>query len=439
MLIIISDLHFVDGTAGEHNVPSRAVEYFFNDVAAIANKETSNIKEIKIVLLGDIFDLLRTEKWFDYPVDERPWGNNEIAIEQHAQEILGYIIGHNENLQSFQKLRDGLEGLKQKCPKLEYEPRLIYLPGNHDRLINQYSSLREMVCNCLGIPRNQHNPADPFLNSYEDVRYGVFGRHGHEFDKYNYEGGTSFTPQDYRRVPIGDPITTELIAKLPHELTKRIKPLPWLSQIEKQNIRRNFQEIENVRPMSATIEWLLYQVRQVGWLKEVIEDTVDEVIKLFDALDFVKLWYERHDKWTDWLDEADKIQAFLFILRNFKLYRTEKLWHLAAKAKDYFVKDDLLEAAPQEFSHLDPHIRYIVYGHTHEPLAVAIRTAGNATSPLEQVYLNTGTWRSRHFKATQDDSFITWKNMTYVIFYYAGERDASSPVFETWTGTLKAS
>jgi hypothetical protein len=31
MLVSISDLHFVDGTAGEHNLPSRASEYFFDE------------------------------------------------------------------------------------------------------------------------------------------------------------------------------------------------------------------------------------------------------------------------------------------------------------------------------------------------------------------------------------------------------------------------
>ena len=79
MLIFISDLHFVDGSAGEHNLSHRAFEYFFEDVAAIAAKPSNDIKEIKIVLLGDIFDLFRTENWFGYPADERPWGINEVG------------------------------------------------------------------------------------------------------------------------------------------------------------------------------------------------------------------------------------------------------------------------------------------------------------------------------------------------------------------------
>ena len=178
-------------------------------------------------------------------------------------------------------------------------------------------------------------------------------------------------------------------------------------------------------------------MKQNRTLKETIEDTVQEVIDYFDNLDFVRGWYARHDQWTDWRDEADKIQACLFLLRNFKLYRTERLWELAIKAKDYFVKDDLLEAAPQEFFHLDPAVRYVVYGHTHEPLESPVRVVPASPYPLEQVYLNTGTWRGRYFKCTQDDSFIPWKNMTYVIFYREGERHNPYPVFETWTGSLK--
>ena len=436
MLVFISDLHFVDGTAGEHNLSSRAFEYFFDDLAAIAKKASNKIKEIKLVFLGDIFDLLRTEKWFDYPVDERPWGTQEQAIETNAQTIFDAIKNHAENDKSFQIVRQGIPNLQARC-NLQSAPTVIYLPGNHDRLCNRYVSLRKEVCDTLGIPLLQHDPADPFSHSFQDSAHGVFARHGHEYDKYNYEGGSSYTLADYQRVPIGDPITTELVARLPYELAQRIAPIQWLTPVEKKNIIRNFQEIENVRPVSATVEWLLYQVRQERRIKEIVEDAVQAVVDYFDNLAFVKKWYERHDKWTEWLDEADKIQALLFLLRNFKIYRTEQLWKLALKAEEYFSKDDLLEAAPREYEHLDSRIRYVVYGHTHDPLVAAIRSFPGDPFPLEQVYLNTGTWRGRFYRTTQDNSFIGWKNMTYVIFYKEDERGTGFPVFETWTGALK--
>jgi hypothetical protein len=93
----------------------------------------------------------------------------------------------------------------------------------------------------------------------------------------------------------------------------------------------------------------------------------------------------------------------------------------------------LREAAPDEAALLNPAIRYVVYGHTHEALVVPLRVRGTQ----EQIYLNTGTWRTRYQKADRDNSFIGWKNMTYVIFYRDGERPGRRADFETWTGTLK--
>ncbi len=454
MLVFLSDLHFTDGSAGEHNLPTRAFDYFFDDLVTIAKKPSNNIKEIKIVLLGDIFDLLRTEGWFEAPEDERPWGNNETAIEDRASRLLDAIVEHRhgdmDNSATFRSIRLRVGDLQQDC-NLSQPARLLYIPGNHDRLINKYSRLRVKVCDVLGIPREWHNPAYPFPRVYGesegDVAYGVFARHGHEHDKFNYEGGSSYTQVDYERVPIGDPITTELVSRLPYALERNLKEgaselWPDLSPAERdQEIRRikmNFQEIENVRPLSAVVNWLLYKVRENRYLKEVIEDAVDNVVSYFDSLRYVQFWYARHDRWTSWRDEADQIQAVLFLLKHFKLYRTENLWDLAMQVKDRFVEDKHRKAASEEFPRLDSRIRYVVYGHTHDPLVAPLRSLPGYPHPVEQVYLNTGTWRTRHSQADYDHSFVSWKNMTYVIFYREGERAAEYPVFETWTGTLKS-
>jgi UDP-2,3-diacylglucosamine pyrophosphatase LpxH len=446
MLVFISDLHFVDGSAGEHNLSPRAFEYFFDHLVAIAGKESNQIKEIKIVLLGDVFDLLRTEKWFPYDVNERPWGDNEQKIEEHAGEIMAAILSHPENYKTFQTIRDEVARLKDRCQqfdqcRLESEPRLFYIPGNHDRLVNKYSSLRSEVCKCLGIPREWHNPADPFLHDNEDLRYGVFARHGHEFDVFNYESGASFTLPDYERVPIGDPITTELVARLPYEADLYLEG-QGMPLNERESIKARLQEIENVRPLSAVIEWLLYRVQQEDEpvVKQAIEFGIDKAIGLFNELNYVKLWFERHDRWG--FDEADKIQVFLALLSKLKLSTMDSFMHLVERAKGmgFFVKDDLREAAPQELSRLDPRFRYVVYGHTHEPLVAALRSDAplpGDTRPLEKVYLNTGTWRSRYYQADADRSFMSWKNMTYVIFYREDERKGRKADFETWTGSLK--
>jgi UDP-2,3-diacylglucosamine pyrophosphatase LpxH len=149
VLVFISDLHFVDGSAGEHNIPTAAVNYFFDHLVAIAHKDTqrNRIEEINIVLLGDIFDLLRTEYWLDRDENETPWGNSEEAIEPHALTIFDAIHNHRsenmDNPQTFELLGDRLHDLKTSC-NLTKDPEFIYLPGNHDRLCNKYSSLRQL-------------------------------------------------------------------------------------------------------------------------------------------------------------------------------------------------------------------------------------------------------------------------------------------------------
>lgn len=426
MLIFISDLHFIDGTAGKHNVPTDDFKLFFKNIADTSKrlkKEGREIEEIKIVFLGDIFDLLRTENWFKYPINERPWGDDEEKIEENANTILDSII--NENQDTFNLLKGKL---KEKFG-LPFEPERSYIPGNHDRLCNKYDSLRDKVCKWLRIPKRG---SKPFEHYFEDINYGFFARHGHEYDKFNYEGGISYQHQNYMRVPIGDPITTELVAKFPYVLKEKIDPLP-LTPEEKEKLIRNFQKIHNVRPFSAVIVWLLYQVKKNLILKEIIEDSMDEIIQEFNNIEFVKRWYSHHDKWTDWWDEADKIQSVLWLLEKFRIFPSEKILTYLEKIEIY----DLLEAASNEFSHLDSGIQYVVYGHSHEPLVVPIKVVETQGSKKDHVYLNTGTWLMRHQKAKEGLGFMSFKNLTYVAFYKKEERGTDFPSFETWTGTLK--
>lgn len=73
MLVVISDLHFVDETAGEHNLPVDAFRnVFLPNVVALARERQAT--EIVLLFLGDIPDLVRTQQWFAEAVEDRPWG-----------------------------------------------------------------------------------------------------------------------------------------------------------------------------------------------------------------------------------------------------------------------------------------------------------------------------------------------------------------------------
>ncbi|MBW1921526.1 MAG: hypothetical protein JRI81_15065, partial [Deltaproteobacteria bacterium] len=78
MLVAISDIHFVDGTAGEHNLPFSAFNsVFLSDICALASEKDA--KEVKVLLLGDIVDLIRSTKWFDVKPEDRPWGKRGLS------------------------------------------------------------------------------------------------------------------------------------------------------------------------------------------------------------------------------------------------------------------------------------------------------------------------------------------------------------------------
>ncbi len=430
MLVFLSDLHFTDATAGEHNLSARAFRVFFQDLAGLCKwleAKGNQVKEIKLVFLGDVFDLLRTEAWFEVPLKERPWGVDEKATEVHANKIFDAIRAKNK------AVFDLLSAPLAPVFDLPIEPERIYVPGNHDRLCQKYPSLRKKVREQLRIDPPRKDPFNPFFLSEE---YAVMARHGHEFDVFNYEGSSAFTLEDYLQVPIGDPITTELVSKISWKIMQH-KEVQTLPEEEKDSLKRNLQNIENVRPLSATILWLLYQVRENARLKYVIEECVDEVIEEFNEIPYVKKWYDHHDKWTEFLDEADKIQAVLFLLKKIRVFSLEKVLNLYQKIEKMFKHDEMISAASQEFLALGPEFHYVVYGHTHQPKNVALRVIHRLDEKIsKQIYLNTGTWRTRYYKCTDSLDFIGWKNMTYVVLYLPEERSKDIPTFETWTGAI---
>lgn len=428
MLVFISDLHFVDETAGKHNIPTSAFKKFLTNVKVHADK--AEAKELKIVFLGDIFDLLRTEEWFNENAEDRPWGNNTDKMRERAKAILDKI--EEKNKDTFKCFEP--DALRKRFGNTQVET--IYIPGNHDRLCWLIDDLKGKIIELLGL--KDSNPEN-FRHHFPNIEHGVYAIHGHCFDKFNYDGGPDCTDKDYKLVPIGDPITTELIAKLPYQLMKNVKAKSNLSTKEQENLKRNFQEIENVRPFSATLKWLLYQVEANRDLKEIIEDTVDEVVQEFQKLTFVKKWYDRHDRWYDPFDTADKIQAVLYFLEKFKVFSTGKLLEIANKIAVLFGEDELAKGAANLFSKLDSRIQYIVMGHTHNPLNKALALSREGGKLHEHVYLNTGTWRKRYHECTDGSGFIGWKDMTYIMFYTSEEKtnQHNLPVFESWSGSLK--
>lgn len=463
MLVIVSDLHFCDGTAYATKVEAPAFSMLLCEVGDLAEK--NGAKEIDLVFLGDVFDFLRTTAWFtngtlDIPLSERPWADASALdgatpsanVLRHAHRILDDI--EKENAGVLKALRENeIKGIPV---------RRFYLPGNHDRLCLHDSKLLTRILSILDA--KEVGPAlHPASNLHAVIHpdYGLLARHGHEWDLWNFERYDrnkvpgQYEAKDYLATPIGDPITTELVAAIPYRIKMGLEASGAFDAAKDPNgpklldgIISRLQRIEDVRPTFAAFRWIAYErgrwqkllsAERAEVLSNVINQAVKDLAKNFLSLPYYKEWHSRHApffsgpngfhwmlKFLSWVD-VGRVGAFIDHYEKIGNW-LEGVFGSGDPLSDGATKEDLKSVGT--FG-----MRYLVYGHTHESLEVAIRS-GSA----QDIYLNSGTWRGRQFETEAAGGFIGWEQCTWLAFYKKDEPTNSgrkSPAFESWTGQRK--
>jgi len=159
MLVILSDIHLTDGTSGT-TIEPRAFQKFGNILSdIIGDHRQAQIKEIEIVLLGDIFDVIRSSLWLrkqnQHPTQPiRPWsdpGEKDSKgwdVRQYAEKIVQAMVKDPRNI----KAQDYLWQYQDDWAKKDVKVDFTYLIGNHDWLINRYDTTRLAIANFLGVP-----------------------------------------------------------------------------------------------------------------------------------------------------------------------------------------------------------------------------------------------------------------------------------------------
>ena len=70
MLVILSDTHHSDGTTSSNPSPE---SFALLREAIVHRARDKRAREVHLLLLGDIFDLVRTDWWFTVAPETRPW------------------------------------------------------------------------------------------------------------------------------------------------------------------------------------------------------------------------------------------------------------------------------------------------------------------------------------------------------------------------------
>ena len=462
MLVIISDLHLTDGTSGE-TISAGTPRIFrqrLSDMAYDASKRSDGtyrpVESIDLLLLGDIFDAIRSTRWvFDAagkPVSVRPWDPpNSPAFIAKLNEITDGII--ENNAESLAVLR-GYTGERpvtippatrsgrprkvshnQDAKSRQPVPmRIHYMVGNHDWFYHlpgvAHNAIRQKVADAIGLTTPAaapfpHDPAESDVLPALMRQYNLFARHGDIFDPFNFEGN--------RDAPsLGDAVVVELLNRFPSEVDRRMKQtgvqLP-------QACLDGLREMDNVRPTLLIPVWLnsllqrtVPDKKKIDWVKDIWDDVADDFLKH----PFVRA----RDKRLDFFDTVDQLEWALKFSKGLSLDTMSRVvtWF---KSKFGSGPTTHHQNAFTEDAFINKKARFIVHGHTHLPEIVALDSEGVGQNRIDQLYLNSGTWRRVHEMAQFDKNeqeFMGFHVMTYFSFYKGDERKGRS--FETWTGNL---
>jgi UDP-2,3-diacylglucosamine pyrophosphatase LpxH len=350
MKLFLSDLHLGDGKERDD---FQYHQQFDELVREVSEKST----RVEMVLLGDIFDLIRTQKYYEFEGLPHP----EVKLKV-MEDITEQHVPFFETLKSF----TGRTG-----------NQLRYVIGNHDFGFYLDPRLQGMVREKFGLILTPEK-------RYRDESLGIWAEHGHQHDIINNTFNEDETPIEYS---LGDKIVVEIVDKFFDEVRKKQGELGIDPAI--------INDLDNVRPQSAIVNWLDY-INEQGGLKRLYYETITSFI----------------------VSNADQVATLVW-----DFLRGEYQPNLLKAARELAKKDAT---------------KCIIFGHTHDPLDKAL--------PKGARYLNTGTWRkfiepkgrpSTRMRTvptsnegenplyTQEPyyyyKFKSTTNLSYVLFYEEGE------------------
>ncbi len=418
MLVFVSDIHLTDGApegTSTATIRSGAFQKFTLYLEDMA--KTAKAKEIRIVLLGDILDLIRSEYWLRSTI--RPWSDaaekdaEGKGLKDYAMAIVERICENPVNKASMAHLREFTDAMTKSGVLVEVR----YLPGNHDWLVNRYPETRQAVAAFLGLsdPVQYEKKVFPTADFWESYR--VFARHGDIYDPFNFSENRDASS-------VGDAIVIDLLTKFATTVAQAPEPAGDPDLIE------GLRQIDNVRPLIDIPLWvqgICRRAKSVATAKKVKETWND----LADA--FLRLPYVRScDKpWR--MDIVDGLQVGLKIstLLSLRNIINCPIRDLCRTGQDY-----MKNAFNEEYMKKNM-AEYVVYGHTHAHQITPLDLVPGPGEPLNKMYFNTGTWRRVHEKTAFDSAnceFLSRHVMTFVAFYLNDERGDYQ--FEVWNGAL---
>jgi len=463
MIIVISDLHLqhtsddVFSYAGEkgearecgvhRNIAPEALTLLKDEVINYQRKFQTRL--VKLVLNGDIFEILRTPVWLEHNLRPYHEGLPPDQLKDVVLKILEKIDQDNQEFlnalrQFFVHKRD-----EKGQPIREFDGmtmEIVYIPGNHDRLVNAWPETRRKVRSMLGMPAKDDVFPHELAFRHQDAgaQYGVLIRHGHEYDRFNYAAAaTGEQPEKrYLRSPLGDVLALEVGAALAYKFRQR-----YAEQMKKAREGEAYRKLylalldfDDVRPDHTTFDYLTFALNRIK--NEVggnLEDEVAELMRpvLYDACAVIlaNKFFKRPG--TPWISRVLTTgwvaSLILWFLQKAPASKLVWLVKTALRLKGFVETAQPATYAAQEELLKKGEVDLVIAGHTHHHDQVPLESPG----PRAGYFLDTGTWRTLIYDGP-GNVFGHLKSLTYVAVHQSRDLE-SQRRFDTWTGHLASS
>lgn len=414
MITLISDLHLSDSTARSTiNVP-RLLQHLSRAFAYASEKK---VEKLTLVLLGDIFEVLKSEVWLERSL--RPWEACAPAHDEAVAEIIRRIIGANEEF---------FVGLQEMQSAYGSRLRMVYVPGNHDRPLHT-----EMGVTGRGLIRSKlpalNAGAEVFSEKFSDEEHALVAEHGHEWDPENRVGAGL--------AAVGDAVVIEFVLRLPVLVRKRLGAAADDDSID------FLYEFDNVRPHSPEVllQWIGSNIALrrkktspdvQGEIKKALKEILGDFIALKDRVAF---------------GSFDNIERRVDVLLRVVKGMTGHIENVASLLPAEAAMSPYPSRALDELllqQRLGGDYCYFVCGHTHDPLVVPLDTGASRADRRVPVYFNTGTWRRVRRIAGDAPSgapvktFSCWDEECVVNIYSQDDQGLGFPQYEFYRLTSGA-
>jgi UDP-2,3-diacylglucosamine pyrophosphatase LpxH len=233
MKIFLSDLHFSDGK-------ERDDFQYHKEFDELVKSSSEEFRTIEIILLGDIFDLIRTQKYCEFEGSSL----SDEKIREVKRNVMAEILENHGSF--FETLRHFAEQ-----PGHTFK----YVVGNHDFGASLDSTLPEMIREKFGLLLTPEH-------YYRNEPLGIWEEHGHRYDIINNTYNKDGVPITYC---LGDRIVVEIVDRFLEKVREE--------QAEIGVDPAVINDLDNVRPQSAIGNWL-DSIDEGGRLNQIYNGTI---------------------------------------------------------------------------------------------------------------------------------------------------------------------